>query len=150
MNRQADYHWLFTADRELASACGCEVMCDCVRSGSCQRSHALFCVHINKTLWERDVGTSGSSFSYLSVFVLPGLHCPLCSKFMASDEIEKHLVKCFSKMRLTYNSKTSGEGDCWTWKTWHQSVATATIDICPYSVWLTKEDVKLNCDCAGG
>ena len=32
-------------------------------------------------------------------------HCPVCSKFMASDEIEKHLLMCFSKTRLTYNSK---------------------------------------------
>lgn len=38
------------------------------------------------------------------VFVLAGFHCPLCSKFMASDEIEKHLLMCFSKTRLTYNS----------------------------------------------
>lgn len=37
----------------------------------------------------------------------PGFHCPLCSKFMASDEIEKHLLKCFSKTHLTYNSTFS-------------------------------------------
>ncbi|CAI5690166.1 unnamed protein product [Oreochromis niloticus] len=42
-----------------------------------------------------------------------GFHCPVCSKFMASDEIEKHLLMCFSKTRLTYNkdilSRDSGE-----------------------------------------
>lgn len=45
----------------------------------------------------------------LCVFSPPGFHCPVCSKFMASDEIEKHLLMCFSKTRLTYNSKTEGE-----------------------------------------
>lgn len=39
------------------------------------------------------------------VFSSTGFHCPVCSKFMASDEIEKHLLMCFSKTRLTYNSK---------------------------------------------
>ncbi|XP_049891532.1 E3 ubiquitin-protein ligase znrf2-like isoform X1 [Epinephelus moara] len=51
------------------------------------------------------------------VFILSNcpqcFHCPLCSKFMASDEIEKHLLMCFSKTRLTYNkdilSRDSGE-----------------------------------------
>uniref|UniRef100_A0A3Q2VYQ0 RING-type E3 ubiquitin transferase n=3 Tax=Haplochromini TaxID=319058 RepID=A0A3Q2VYQ0_HAPBU len=49
----------------------------------------------------------------LCVFSPPGFHCPVCSKFMASDEIEKHLLMCFSKTRLTYNkdilSRDSGE-----------------------------------------
>ncbi|XP_037831573.1 E3 ubiquitin-protein ligase znrf2 isoform X1 [Kryptolebias marmoratus] len=40
-------------------------------------------------------------------------HCPVCSRFMAADEIEKHLLMCFSKTRLTYNkdilSRDSGE-----------------------------------------
>uniref|UniRef100_A0A3B3HN40 RING-type E3 ubiquitin transferase n=1 Tax=Oryzias latipes TaxID=8090 RepID=A0A3B3HN40_ORYLA len=40
-------------------------------------------------------------------------HCPVCSKFMAADEMEKHLLMCFSKTRLTYNkdilSRDSGE-----------------------------------------
>lgn len=49
---------------------------------------------------------SGGSCSGLCV-IPPGLHCPLCSKFMASDEIEKHLLKCFGKTRLTYNSTFS-------------------------------------------
>lgn len=38
-------------------------------------------------------------------FLSTGFHCPVCSKYMAADEIEKHLLMCFSKTRLTYNSK---------------------------------------------
>uniref|UniRef100_A0A3Q4BZB4 RING-type E3 ubiquitin transferase n=1 Tax=Mola mola TaxID=94237 RepID=A0A3Q4BZB4_MOLML len=55
----------------------------------------------------------GSLPTHLSPHLLGGFHCPVCSKFMASDEIEKHLLMCFSKMRLAYNkdilSKDSGE-----------------------------------------
>uniref|UniRef100_A0A3Q2PQ25 E3 ubiquitin-protein ligase ZNRF1 n=1 Tax=Fundulus heteroclitus TaxID=8078 RepID=A0A3Q2PQ25_FUNHE len=63
-------------------------------------------------------GRSGSLFigslpSHLSPRLLGGFHCPVCSKFMAADEIEKHLLLCFSKTRLTYNkdilSRDSGE-----------------------------------------
>ncbi|XP_063755315.1 E3 ubiquitin-protein ligase ZNRF2-like isoform X2 [Eleginops maclovinus] len=45
----------------------------------------------------------GSLPAHLSPRLLGGFHCPVCSKFMASDEIEKHLLMCFSKSRLTYN-----------------------------------------------
>ncbi|XP_008419696.1 E3 ubiquitin-protein ligase ZNRF2 [Poecilia reticulata] len=55
----------------------------------------------------------GSLPSHLSPRLLGGFHCPVCSKFMAADEIEKHLLVCFSKTRLTYNkdilSRDSGE-----------------------------------------
>ncbi|MED6282586.1 hypothetical protein XENOCAPTIV_011821 [Xenoophorus captivus] len=55
----------------------------------------------------------GSLPSHLSPRLLGGFHCPVCSKFMAADEIEKHLLMCFSKARLTYNkdilSRDSGE-----------------------------------------
>ncbi|XP_031595994.1 E3 ubiquitin-protein ligase znrf2 [Oreochromis aureus] len=55
----------------------------------------------------------GSLPAELSSRLLGGFHCPVCSKFMASDEIEKHLLMCFSKTRLTYNkdilSRDSGE-----------------------------------------
>ncbi|XP_068603289.1 E3 ubiquitin-protein ligase znrf2-like isoform X2 [Brachionichthys hirsutus] len=46
----------------------------------------------------------GSLPAHLSPRLLGGFHCPVCSKFMASDEIEKHLLMCFSKTRLTYNT----------------------------------------------
>ncbi|KAM8840619.1 E3 ubiquitin-protein ligase ZNRF2-like isoform 2-T2 [Spinachia spinachia] len=55
----------------------------------------------------------GSLPAHLSPHLLGGFHCPVCSKFMASEEIEKHLLMCFSKTRLTYNkdilSRDSGE-----------------------------------------
>ncbi|KAM9824477.1 E3 ubiquitin-protein ligase znrf2-like [Neosynchiropus ocellatus] len=55
----------------------------------------------------------GSLPAHLSPHILAGFHCPLCSKFMPSDEIEKHLLMCFSKTRLSYNkdilSRDSGE-----------------------------------------
>ncbi|XP_020498821.1 E3 ubiquitin-protein ligase ZNRF2 [Labrus bergylta] len=55
----------------------------------------------------------GSLPAHLSPHLLGGFHCPLCSKFMAADEIEKHLLMCFSKTHLTYNkdilSRDSGE-----------------------------------------
>ncbi|XP_076006141.1 E3 ubiquitin-protein ligase znrf2-like [Genypterus blacodes] len=55
----------------------------------------------------------GSLPAHLSPHLLGGFHCPVCSKLMASDEIEKHLLMCFSKSRLTYNkdilSRDSGE-----------------------------------------
>ncbi|XP_017276427.1 E3 ubiquitin-protein ligase znrf2 isoform X2 [Kryptolebias marmoratus] len=55
----------------------------------------------------------GSLPSHLSPRLLGGFHCPVCSRFMAADEIEKHLLMCFSKTRLTYNkdilSRDSGE-----------------------------------------
>ncbi|KAF6729728.1 E3 ubiquitin-protein ligase ZNRF2 [Oryzias melastigma] len=55
----------------------------------------------------------GSLPAQLSPRLLGGFHCPVCSKFMATDEMEKHLLMCFSKTRLTYNkdilSRDSGE-----------------------------------------
>ncbi|XP_061597023.1 E3 ubiquitin-protein ligase znrf2-like [Cololabis saira] len=55
----------------------------------------------------------GSLPAHLSPRLLGGFHCPVCSKFLAVDEMEKHLLMCFSKTRLTYNkdilSRDSGE-----------------------------------------
>lgn len=39
------------------------------------------------------------------LFVSAGFDCPVCSKFVCSDEIEDHLLMCFSKPRLNYNGK---------------------------------------------
>uniref|UniRef100_A0A8C4WW00 RING-type E3 ubiquitin transferase n=1 Tax=Eptatretus burgeri TaxID=7764 RepID=A0A8C4WW00_EPTBU len=36
-------------------------------------------------------------------FVKCCLKCPLCSKFVASDEVEVHLVMCLTKPRISYN-----------------------------------------------
>ncbi|XP_029369968.1 E3 ubiquitin-protein ligase ZNRF2-like [Echeneis naucrates] len=55
----------------------------------------------------------GSLPAHLSTHMLGGFQCPVCSRFMASDEIEKHLLVCFSETYLSYNkdilSKNSGE-----------------------------------------
>lgn len=91
---------VFTADRAPVWACRCEVASGHARS-NCPTPFCLFtcvCEKLEETPAHQ--GTHVLAF----VFVLAGFHCPLCSKFMASDEIEKHLLMCFSKTRLTYNS----------------------------------------------
>ncbi|XP_048642262.1 E3 ubiquitin-protein ligase ZNRF2 [Marmota marmota marmota] len=44
---------------------------------------------------------------------LDGFKCPVCSKFVPSDEMDLHLVMCLTKPRITYNedvlSKDAGE-----------------------------------------
>ncbi|XP_033611864.1 E3 ubiquitin-protein ligase ZNRF2 [Fukomys damarensis] len=44
---------------------------------------------------------------------LTGFKCPVCSKFVPSDEMDLHLVMCLTKPRITYNedvlSKDAGE-----------------------------------------
>ncbi|XP_046690198.1 E3 ubiquitin-protein ligase znrf2-like isoform X1 [Silurus meridionalis] len=46
----------------------------------------------------------GSLPAHLSPHLLgAGFNCPVCSKFVASDEIDLHLVMCLTKPRLTYN-----------------------------------------------
>ncbi|KAG7280476.1 hypothetical protein CRUP_033777 [Coryphaenoides rupestris] len=55
----------------------------------------------------------GSLPAHLSPRMLGGFHCPVCSNYVVSEEMEKHLLACFSKTRLAYNkdilSKDSGE-----------------------------------------
>ncbi|KPP76677.1 hypothetical protein Z043_103959 [Scleropages formosus] len=34
---------------------------------------------------------------------LAGFKCPVCSKFVSSDEMDLHLVMCLTKPRVTYN-----------------------------------------------
>lgn len=36
----------------------------------------------------------------------PGFKCPVCSKSVASNEMEVHFIMCLSKPRLSYNGKT--------------------------------------------
>ncbi|MEQ2295377.1 E3 ubiquitin-protein ligase znrf2 [Ameca splendens] len=42
-----------------------------------------------------------------------GFKCPVCSKYVSSDEMDLHLVLCLTKPRVTYNedvlSKDAGE-----------------------------------------
>lgn len=40
-----------------------------------------------------------------AVSSLLGFKCPICSKSVASDEMEMHFIMCLSKPRLSYNGK---------------------------------------------
>ncbi|XP_016099180.1 E3 ubiquitin-protein ligase ZNRF2-like [Sinocyclocheilus grahami] len=56
----------------------------------------------------------GSLPAHLTPHLLgAGFDCPVCSKFVCSDEMDVHLLMCFSKLRLHYNddvlSRDSGE-----------------------------------------
>ncbi|KAJ8334593.1 hypothetical protein SKAU_G00402320 [Synaphobranchus kaupii] len=55
----------------------------------------------------------GSLPAHLSPHLFGGFKCPVCSKFVASDEMDLHLVMCLTKPRVTYNedvlAKDSGE-----------------------------------------
>ncbi|NXP81621.1 ZNRF2 ligase, partial [Ramphastos sulfuratus] len=62
---------------------------------------------------ERPAGGSGSSGgprlvigslpAHLSPHLFGGFKCPVCSKFVSSDEMDLHLVMCLTKPRITYN-----------------------------------------------
>lgn len=43
-----------------------------------------------------------------------GFRCPICSKSVASDEMEMHFIMCLSKPRLSYNDDvlTKDAGEC--------------------------------------
>ncbi|XP_042551008.1 E3 ubiquitin-protein ligase ZNRF2 isoform X1 [Dipodomys merriami] len=55
----------------------------------------------------------GSLPAHLSPHMFGGFKCPVCSKFVPSDEMDLHLVMCLTKPRITYNedvlSKDTGE-----------------------------------------
>ncbi|XP_041039721.1 E3 ubiquitin-protein ligase znrf2-like isoform X4 [Carcharodon carcharias] len=55
----------------------------------------------------------GSLPAHLSPHLFGGFKCPVCSKFVSSDEMDLHLVMCLTKPRVTYNedvlSKDTGE-----------------------------------------
>ncbi|XP_074051679.1 E3 ubiquitin-protein ligase ZNRF2 [Macrotis lagotis] len=55
----------------------------------------------------------GSLPAHLSPQMFGGFKCPVCSKFVPSDEMDLHLVMCLTKPRITYNedvlSKDAGE-----------------------------------------
>lgn len=55
----------------------------------------------------------GSLPAHLSPHLFGGFKCPVCSKFVSSDEMDLHLVMCLTKPRITYNedvlSKDTGE-----------------------------------------
>uniref|UniRef100_A0A674CGC8 E3 ubiquitin-protein ligase ZNRF1 n=1 Tax=Salmo trutta TaxID=8032 RepID=A0A674CGC8_SALTR len=70
----------------------------------------------SQSLWrDREKGLVGWSVCELTCPALffPGFLCPVCSKFVASDVMEIHLIVCLTKSRLRYNEdvlvKDSGE-----------------------------------------
>lgn len=86
---------------------GCPLQCPTVASGT-----------------PRDAGWAllllPSLKAHLSAFP-PGFKCPICSKSVASDEMEMHFIMCLSKPRLSYNGKgrrpgfAGGHGVLPTW-----------------------------------
>jgi len=48
---------------------------------------------------------AGVCFFWLLPFVYLGFKCPVCSKSVASNEMEVHFIMCLSKPRLSYNGK---------------------------------------------
>lgn len=59
------------------------------------------------------VAHSFPSHLFASSF-LHGLKCPVCSKFVQSDDLEIHLVMCLTKPRISYNEDvlTQEAGEC--------------------------------------
>ncbi|NXG64163.1 ZNRF2 ligase, partial [Hemiprocne comata] len=47
-------------------------------------------------------GGGPAAYSHIFLFSL-GFKCPVCSKFVSSDEMDLHLVMCLTKPRITYN-----------------------------------------------
>ncbi|KAM7420118.1 hypothetical protein PAMA_014702 [Pampus argenteus] len=56
----------------------------------------------------------GSLPAHLSPHLFGGFKCPVCSKFVSSDEMDLHLVLCLTKPRVTYNEDvlTKDAGEC--------------------------------------
>ncbi|KAM7382380.1 hypothetical protein PAMP_002111 [Pampus punctatissimus] len=56
----------------------------------------------------------GSLPAHLSPHLFGGFKCPVCSKFLSSDEMDLHLVLCLTKPRVTYNEDvlTKDAGEC--------------------------------------
>ncbi|RUS88095.1 hypothetical protein EGW08_004148 [Elysia chlorotica] len=50
----------------------------------------------------------------MHLFAVQGIKCPVCSKQIASDDIECHLVMCLTKPRISYNEDVLSEdkGEC--------------------------------------
>lgn len=45
--------------------------------------------------------------NFYQIYSLLGFKCPVCSKSVASNEMEVHFIMCLSKPRLSYNGKCS-------------------------------------------
>ncbi|TKC35622.1 hypothetical protein EI555_017618 [Monodon monoceros] len=54
-------------------------------------------------LWAEVFGLSLITEPFHSISSFSGFKCPICSKSVASDEMEMHFIMCLSKPRLSYN-----------------------------------------------
>ncbi|TNN50215.1 E3 ubiquitin-protein ligase ZNRF2 [Liparis tanakae] len=56
----------------------------------------------------------GSLPAHLSPHLFAGFKCPVCSKYVSSEEMDLHLVLCLTKPRVTYNEDvlTKDAGEC--------------------------------------
>ncbi|XP_025115237.1 E3 ubiquitin-protein ligase znrf2-like isoform X2 [Pomacea canaliculata] len=62
-------------------------------------------------------GVFGRAFAHslpVHLFALQGIKCPVCSKAIAADDVECHLVMCLTKPRISYNEDvlTEDKGEC--------------------------------------
>ncbi|XP_056449064.1 E3 ubiquitin-protein ligase znrf2 [Gadus chalcogrammus] len=90
--------------------------------GGAHRSHESAGSTPDETAGERERSNGGHGGPRLLVGSLPahlsphlfgGFQCPVCSKFVSTDEMDLHLVMCLTKPRITYNedvlNKAAGE-----------------------------------------
>ncbi|KAJ7417824.1 E3 ubiquitin-protein ligase ZNRF1 [Pitangus sulphuratus] len=65
---------------------------------------------LGELILQHSLGYGREMLSGLSV----GFKCPICSKSVASDEMEMHFIMCLSKPRLSYNDDvlTKDAGEC--------------------------------------
>lgn len=68
--------------------------------------HFLF-FFIDRMCYFPHVSPAHRQVSYSLFFFLSGFKCPVCSKFVSSDEMDLHLVLCLTKPRVTYNGRTN-------------------------------------------
>ncbi|XP_056289761.1 E3 ubiquitin-protein ligase znrf2 isoform X2 [Pseudoliparis swirei] len=56
----------------------------------------------------------GSLPAHLSPHLFAGFKCPVCSKYVSSEDMDLHLVLCLTKPRVTYNEDvlTKDTGEC--------------------------------------
>lgn len=84
-------------------------------TGNFQRQNdELLCGNRKGALDQRKLNSASRVLLYSDLLCLKnGFKCPVCSKFVPSDEMDLHLVMCLTKPRITYNedvlSKDAGE-----------------------------------------
>ncbi|XP_009638493.1 E3 ubiquitin-protein ligase ZNRF2 [Egretta garzetta] len=95
-----------------------------VRAGAPLTSHSKGCWGVTRLLMDLQAAVPGVANHDAGCISPPcaagyrkcmyaRFKCPVCSKFVSSDEMDLHLVMCLTKPRITYNedvlSKDAGE-----------------------------------------